>query len=148
MPITPAANFRRAAAAAVCFNAEGRVLLQRRIDNGRWALPGGAIETGETAEQAVVREVKEETGYAVAVQRLVGIYSNPEHTTLTYRDGNTVGYVSVLFECVVFGGSAAVSDESSEVGWFPPGELPQSFQSGHRLRIQDALARAGAAFYR
>ena len=93
MPITPAAKFRRAAAAAVCFDLQGAILLQRRIDNGNWALPGGAIEIGETAEQAVVREVKEETGYEAAVVRLIGIYSAPEHTTLTYPDGNTVGYV-------------------------------------------------------
>ena len=50
----------------------------------------------ETAEQAVIREVKEETGYEVCVIRLVGIYSDPRHTTMTYPDGNTVFYVSIL----------------------------------------------------
>ena len=53
-----------------------------------------------------------------------------------------------LFECVITGGLATVSDESSEVGWFPSGELPQPIQSGHVTRIEDAKVQRVAAFYR
>ncbi len=148
MPIPDPARLRRSAAAAVVFDKQGRILLHQRTDNGKWGLPGGAIEVGETADQTIVREVLEETGYEVRVVRLVGVYSDPQHTTMTYPDGNTVSYVSVLFECEPTGGTAALSDESSAVDWFPPDALPQPFHAGHIPRVQDALARQEAAFYR
>jgi ADP-ribose pyrophosphatase YjhB (NUDIX family) len=139
---------RRTATAAVIFDPQGRILLQRRSDNGNWALPGGTMETGETADECVVREVQEETGYEVKVLRVIGVYSDPKHTTITYPDGNTVAYVSILFECVVTGGAPALSDESTAVDWFSPDALPRPFHSGHLPRIHDALARQEAAFYR
>jgi 8-oxo-dGTP diphosphatase len=74
---------RRATACAVVRDGAGRVLLQRRRDNDQWALPGGAIEEGETAAEAVAREVEEETGCRAEVLRLVGVYSVPSKTTVT-----------------------------------------------------------------
>lgn len=148
MPAPDPSRIRRTATAAVVFNSEGRLLLHQRTDNGKWALPGGTMETGERADETIVREVKEETGYDVEVIRLVGIYSDPAHTTITYPDGNTVSYVSLLFECRLLGGEAALSDESSAVDWFDPNALPEPFYAGHLPRVQDALARREAAFYR
>jgi len=148
MPRPDLSRIRWTAAAAVVFDSGGRILLIRRSDNGRWALPGGTMETGETADQAVVREVKEETGYDVRVRRLVGVYSEPEHTTITYPDGNTVAYVSILFECEITGGTAELSDESTAVEWHSPEALPEPFHSGHRPRVLDAMQRQEAAFYR
>jgi ADP-ribose pyrophosphatase YjhB (NUDIX family) len=148
MPKPDLTRLRRTTAAAVVFDAQGRLLLHRRSDNGHWALPGGALETGETAEQSIIREVKEETGYDVKVIRLIGIYSDPRHTTITYPEGDTVSYVSLLFECAVVGGAPALSDESTAVDWFPPDALPQPFHAGHIPRVQDAVARQIAAFYR
>ena len=106
------------------------------------------METGETADECVVREVQEETGYEVKVLRVIGVYSDPKHTTITYPDGNTVAYVSILFECTAVGGAPALSDESTAVDWFPPDRLPQPVHAGHIPRVQDALARQVAAFYR
>ena len=120
-------------------DAHGRVLLHRRLDNGRWGLPGGGIERGETAEQAVVREVREETGEEVEAERLVGVYSDPELTSITYPDGNTVAYVALAFGCRVLGGAPALSDETLEVGWRDALALPDSVTPGHRERIRDAL---------
>jgi mutator protein MutT len=137
----------RTAACAIVFDGQGRVLLHRRTDNGRWALPGGAIEIGETAEQAVVREVEEETGYKVSVVRLIGIYSDPLHTTITYPDGNVNAYVAIAFECRVVGGSPATSDETSAVDWFKRDALPPAFHPGHLPRLADALSGQIAAFY-
>ena len=148
MPAPDPARCRRAAAAAVVFDEAGRILLHRRTDNGNWGLPGGALEIGESADQCVVREVKEETGFDVEVVRLIGIYSDPSHTTITYPDGNTVAYVSILFEGRVTGGTATLCDESAAIDWFDPRELPQPFHTGHLPRVQDALARQIAAFYR
>ncbi len=139
---------RRGAAAAAIFDDQGRILLHQRTDNGRWALPGGTMETGETADQCVIREVKEETGFDVEVVRLIGVYSDPVHTTITYPDGNTIAYVSLLFECRVLGGKATLCDESAAIDWFDPRALPQPFHPGHIPRVADALARQTAAFYR
>ena len=139
---------RRGAAAAAIFDDQGRILLHQRTDNGRWALPGGTMETGETADQCVIREVKEETGFDVEVVRLIGVYSDPVHTTITYPDGNTIAYVSLLFECRVLGGEATLCDESAAIDWFDPRDLPQPFHPGHIPRVADALSRQTAAFYR
>ena len=61
------------AAYAVIRHVSGQVLLTRRRESGDWVLPGGSVEQRETAWEAVVREVAEETGLDVAVERLVGI---------------------------------------------------------------------------
>lgn len=148
MPIPDPNRLRRTATAAVVFDEKGRLLLHQRSDNGHWALPGGTMETGERADETIVREVKEETGYDTEVVRLVGVYSDPEHTTITYPDGNTVHYVSILFELRVTGGEPALSDETLAVDWFAPDQLPQPFHAGHVPRVQDALAKQVAAFYR
>jgi ADP-ribose pyrophosphatase YjhB (NUDIX family) len=148
MPAPDPARIRRTATTAVVFDSAGRLLLQRRTDNGNWALPGGTMEIGERADECIVREVQEETGYEVEVVRLVGIYSDPVHTTMTYPDGNTVAYVSALFECRVLGGEPKLSEETSAVNWFDPTALPTPFQPGHVPRVQDALARRKAAFFR
>lgn len=148
MPAPDFNRLRRSATCAIVFDDAGRVLLHRRTDNGHWALPGGAIEVGETADQTIVREVEEETGYRMKVVRLVGVYSDPVHTTITYPDGNVNAYVAIAFECRVIGGSSALSDESSAVEWFDVRALPPDFYPGHIPRLQDALANQAAAFYR
>jgi mutator protein MutT len=139
---------RHAAACAVIFDSRGRILLQQRSDNGRWSLPGGAIEHGETAAAAVVREVEEETGLTVEVVRLFGVYSDPAHTTVRYPDGNTVSYIALAFECRVVAGELCTSDESMAVAWCDPRNLPQPLNDKHLPRISDAQARQTAAFFR
>lgn len=148
MPRPDPNRLRRAATTAAVFDDQGRLLLQRRTDNGNWCLPGGSMEIGETAEESIVREVKEETGYDAEVKRLTGIYSDPELTTISYPNGDVAAYVSLTFECRVLGGEPMLSDETSEVGWFSARELPQPFQPGHVIRVQDALAGQAAAFFR
>jgi 8-oxo-dGTP pyrophosphatase MutT (NUDIX family) len=148
MPIPDSKRLRRATVCAVVFDESGKVLLHQRTDNGRWALPGGAIETGQTAEDATVREVKEETGYDVRVTKLFGVYSTPENTTITYPNGDVVAYVNIAFECELLGGERALNDESSAIDWFDPEKLPEPFHASHAERIGDAVARSERAFYR
>ncbi len=148
MPIPDPKRLRRTGVVAIVFNAQGHILLHRRTDNHQWCLPGGSIEIGETAGQTAVREVREETGYDVEVVRLIGIYSDPKNTTIRYPNGDIVAYVSLAFECKLVGGTAALSDESSAVEWFHPAKLPEPFLPNHVIRVQDALARQTAAFFR
>jgi 8-oxo-dGTP diphosphatase len=126
----------------------GRVLLQRRSDNGYWNLPGGGLELGESLAQACLREVREETGLEIEIVRLIGVYSAPEMTTMRYPDGRVIQYVTGLFECRVTGGKLELDHESTALDWFDPLELPTPFSPNHIPRIRDALAGVVAAFWR
>ena len=148
MPKPDPSRTRRVGADAVLFDDRGRVLLQCRADFRKWGLPGGSIEVGETLEQAVLREVKEETGYDAALVRLVGAYSEPSHTTTHYPSGDVVHYVSLTFECRIVGGRPKMDSESTAMAWFSPDDLPADLLEDHRPRIRDAAARQVAAFVR
>lgn len=114
----------------------GRVLLIRRGRppfEGRWALPGGFVEIGETVEEACIRETREETGVDVEIESILGVFSRPD------RDprGHTV---SIVFRCRPVGGSAAGGDDAAEARWFGPEEakaLPLAFDHA------EIVARAG-----
>jgi len=138
----------RPGVAAVILTTDG-VLLQRRDDNGKWGLPGGGVEPGESVRAAIIREVREETGLEVEPLRLVGVYSDPvHHQIVTYPDGNVIHYVSSVFECAIRGGELACGVESLELGFFPPGALPDDTLPIARIRIDDAVARQVGAFIR
>ncbi len=133
----------------VVFNERGEILLQKRSDNGFWALPGGAVDVGESVEQGVIREDFEETGLHVTVKRMVGIYSDPKlYVIASYPGGDVVHYVTMLFECERQSGELAISEESTDIGYFPPDRLPQNILLSHVLRIQDTLANQVLPFIR
>jgi glycerol-1-phosphatase len=149
-PDAKKATALRVGASALIRDARGHILLQRRSDNGRWGLPGGSVEIGEAVAAAVVREVQEETGLAVRVDRLVGVYSDPAFQVVRYADGNVVHYVSLFFACALLGGTLhTVADaETLELAFFDPAGLPPDLLPLHRIRIQDGLADQAAAFIR
>src|SRR2546428_4821725 len=131
----------RPGVSAIILTPEG-LLLQRRSDNGLWGLPGGAVEPGESVSEAVIREVREETGLEVAPLRLVGVYSAPAiGQVVTYPDGNVIHYVSASFECRIVGGALACGHESLELCWFDPPALPAAMVEMHHVRVTDSLAR-------
>lgn len=138
----------RASVSAVVFDRRGRLLLQQRSDGGQWGLPGGAVEIGESVHDAVIREVREETGLHVAVRRLVGVYSDPAWQVVRYPDGNVWHYVSVCFECAVRGGELSTCDETLALWYVSPSRLPATLLANHRIRIRDARRRRSAAFVR
>ena len=138
----------RPTVSAVIFDRKGRLLLQQRSDGGQWGLPGGKMEIGESATQAVVREVKEETGLEVRTRRLIGVYSDPALQVVRYPDGNVWHYVSVCFECTVRGGTLTTCDETLALDYFPLRRLPDTLLANHRIRIRDARARRTAAYAR
>ena len=137
------------AAAAVILDEASRVLLIRRGDGRGWALPGGFMEPGERIVDCLVREVQEETGLEVEPVHLVGLYSDPAHTHITYPNGDQVHFVSATFRCRVVGGELrADGDESLEVAYIALADLPDPGVCDHALRIQYAPAERDAAFCR
>ncbi|MFJ9458089.1 NUDIX domain-containing protein [Kitasatospora sp. NPDC101447] len=136
-PDAPAANSLVPAASVVVVDDAGRVLLQRRTDNGMWALPGGTMDIGESIAGCGIRETREETGIDIEITGIVGTYTDPRHV-FAYDDGEVRQEFSVCLLGRPLGGELRVSDESYEVAWFAPAEtdgLPMV--SNIRRRLAD-----------
>ncbi len=112
-----------------------RVLLILRRDFRVWALPGGAVDTGESLSQAAMREAREETGLVVALSRLVGFYSRPDWCNGGDTDALYVAHPTS-------GQFIGESEEVSAIGLFDPDDLPQPIVGWHRERIRDAVSGA------
>lgn len=131
----------RIGCSAIIFDAKReKVLLTRRTDNGRWCLPGGGMESGESVAEACEREVWEETGLKVRVKRLLGVYSNPDQLVI-YNDGNKVFMVVLNFEVEIIEGELGLSNETTEVGYFSLAEMENMLMHGqHKNRVEDAIS--------
>lgn len=146
--IAKQAKIRTGCSAMIFDDTRQKVLLTRRTDNGRWCLPGGGIDSGESAEEACVREVWEETGLQSRVTRLIGIYTDP-HMIVEYADGNRNQIIALSFEVEATGGTLSLSDETTAYGYFSRDEMKQiDLMEHHRLRIDDAFKNQDAAFIR
>ncbi len=133
--------------AIVYHDAAQKVLLTQRTDNGRWCLPGGRLDPGESVEECCVREVLEETGLIVEVRKMVGVYSNP-HMLVEYAD-NSVQILGLCFEVVVTGGVLRLSDETTAYGYFSLDEMENmDVMENHHERIVDAMAQQIQPFLR
>lgn len=117
---------------AVVVRDDGRVLVIKRSDDGKWVPPGGVLELGETPQDGLVREVLEETGYKVEPGPLTGVYKNMR-----------LGIVSLAFRCRVVGGEAATSDESDAVRWMTRDEVEREVTEARAVRVFDALSVEG-----
>ncbi len=128
-------------AGAIIPDEQGRVLLQRRGDRGVWGLPGGALELGESAEEAVIREVREETGLEVRVERLVGVYTKYFDT---YPNGDQAQTIVFAFACSAVGGPLRVDGgETLELRYFAPDEAPIYNEQGRDAVADWAAGRVG-----
>ena len=115
---------------AIIFDEQGQVLLGHRRDMDLWNLPGGRVEAGEMPDQGIVREVLEETGLEVRVEKLVGIYGKEDRDELIF-----------LFRCTITGGKLRQHTSETDANrYFPPAALPVNLIPKHRERILDALA--------
>jgi 8-oxo-dGTP diphosphatase len=121
--------------AAAARTADGRWLLVRRADIGKWALPGGTLEWGETLRTSIVRELAEEAGVErCSVGRLVGVYSRPD------RDPRMHG-VTVVVECAIDPPTREPDNplEILEARLFRAADLPMDLAMGMRDMLDAAL---------
>jgi ADP-ribose pyrophosphatase YjhB (NUDIX family) len=148
---TPAAHDVLPAAFAAVRNSAGKLLLVRRIDDGNWELPGGRIEVGESAVDAVVREVAEESGITLEITGLAGVYSDPTHV-LVDPGGIVHQQLAICFHA----GPASRADggrprpdgiETDAAAWFDTSEIADlRIHPAMRLRIDNAVRAPGESF--
>jgi ADP-ribose pyrophosphatase YjhB (NUDIX family) len=135
-PAAPEANSMVPSVNVVVTNSAGAILLIRRSDNQNWAVPGGAIDLGESMVQAGVRETKEETGIDCEITGLVGIYTDPKHQILYTSNGEVRQEFSIVLTARATGGTPTRSDESSDVRWVAREDLGEyAMDRSMRLRL-------------
>jgi len=141
-PEAPKANSLVPSVNVVVVNDAGEILMIRRTDNDNWAVPGGAIDLGESVAQAAVRETREESGIECEITGVVGIYSDPKHVILYTRNGEVRQEFSIVLTARPLSGQPTPSSESSEVRWIPVDNVPEyTMDRSMRIRINDYLAR-------
>jgi ADP-ribose pyrophosphatase YjhB (NUDIX family) len=124
----------------VAFDDAGRVLLIKRADNGRWAIPGGVAEVGSTPSVNALRELHEETGFTAKLEGLVGIYDNKFFASMAAYQ-----FYVVCFRGRITGGEATPSVETPEVAFFPPDAPPADMSELQRAMLRDAVAAGDPA---
>lgn len=115
--------------AGVTLDSHGRVLLIKRRDNHQWQAPGGVLELSETFEDGVTREVFEETGVHVEVERLTGVYKNLPR-----------GVVALVYRCHAVEGTPTKCQESEDVAWVDLGEVDKRMTPAFAIRVKDATS--------
>ena len=123
---------------AIIFDAQSRVLLCHRRDMDAWNLPGGGVERGELPTEAVIREVQEETGLEVAIERLLGVYGKL----------NKPNELVFSFLCHVTGGELTLTDETDDTRYFSIESIPSNTSPRQVERIYDALNLPSQPFFR
>lgn len=114
--------------AAAVVRDDGRVLAIQRRDNAHWEPPGGVLELDETIEDGLRREVREETGIEVEVERLAGVYKNME-----------LGVVALVFRCRPSVGEPASTREAASVAWLDRDEVSERMDPAYAVRLIDAV---------
>jgi 8-oxo-dGTP pyrophosphatase MutT (NUDIX family) len=139
----------RVGCSAVIFDAKRKkVLLTKREDNAQWCLPSGGMEPGESASEACIREVLEETGLKIEVVRLIGIYTTPSEL-IEYQDGTRVQLVALHFEGKVLEGELSLSDETTDYNYFSFEQINNlDLMINHKQRIIDTFSEKRTTFIR
>lgn len=133
---------------------DGKILLTRRSavirEPGKWCLPGGHLDGGESWVDAVRRETREEVGLEIVSERLVGLYSDPALTVTEQplEKGHHGQFVVALFLVTEFRGEVRPSHEVDAWEWFSPERLPSPMIKSHPIRVEDAFRFEGEVFVR
>jgi len=135
-PDAPAANSMVPSVNVAVEDGAGHILLICRTDNGNWALPGGAVDLGESLSQAAIRETKEESGVDCEITGLSGIYTDPGHVLLYTSNGEVRQEFSIVLTARATGGEPTPSDETSQVRWVSVEEVDvYKMDPSMRLRV-------------
>jgi ADP-ribose pyrophosphatase YjhB (NUDIX family) len=125
---TPKVDVRGAA-----FDEAGRILMVREVaDGGRWTLPGGWADVNMTVAESAVKEMREESGYAVRVRKLAAVWDR----TRQGHPPTVFSCCKFFFVCDILGGAPATGLETSEIGWFAEDALPQDLSLGRVMPEQ------------
>ncbi|MDQ1292840.1 MAG: hypothetical protein QG608_721 [Actinomycetota bacterium] len=122
-PDAPAANSLVPSANVIVTDNTGRILMIHRSDNDNWAVPGGAMDLGESMTDCAIRETREETGITCEITGLVGIYTDPRHLIHYTSDGETRQEFSIVFTARPLTGEPTPSSESRQVVWVDRDQL-------------------------
>ncbi len=116
---------------------QGKILLQKRADDGKWGYHGGAVEIDESVEDAARREVKEELNLELDELRLLGVYSGPEYHHV-YPNGDETASIDIVYVCGKYHGEMRLQpEEVTEARWFGRDELPENLSANDRQPILD-----------
>ena len=107
---------------------EGKILFQRRADNGKWGLIGGLLELNETYEEAAIREIREETGLEVKLESFLGIFHNHD---MIWPNGDRAHVISACYTASIVKGEPRIDEESFELRFFGKDEIPPLFAQDH-----------------
>lgn len=129
---------------AIIINDAGKILLAFHLDRQVWGTIGGAIDPFEKPEEAVIREVKEETGLTVEVERLVGVFSGPEFL-VEYPNGDRTVYLAVAYLCRIIAGEPQPDgEEVSDIRYFSLSELTGLPMPAHvQILVQAGMKAIG-----
>jgi mutator protein MutT len=132
-------------AVACITNDEGKILLQKRTASGHaWGFPGGALEIGESAEQTVIREVREETGLSIHVDSLIGVYTKYFDV---YPNGDKAQTIVFFFGCSALDGDLSTDrEETFDLAFFDPHKAPRLFNQQHRDMLADYIEHKRGVF--
>jgi ADP-ribose pyrophosphatase YjhB (NUDIX family) len=134
-PDAPRANSIVPSVNVAVTNDADEVLLIRRSDNDNWALPGGAVDLGESLTQAAVRETREETGVDCDITGLSGIYTDPGHVLLYTSNGEARQEFSIVLTARAISGQPTPSSETSVVRWVAQGDL-ETYEMDPSMRLR------------
>ena len=112
---------------------DGKILFQRRTDNGQWGLIGGLVEMNETYEEAALREIREETGLEVKLTSFLGIFHNHD---MVWSNGDAAHVISAMFTAEIVSGEPRIDEESFELRFFGTDELPDLFAEDHIAALE------------
>lgn len=144
-PSAPTANSLVPSVNVIVIDDAGRLLMIRRTDNGNWAVPGGAIDLGESMVDAAIRETIEETGIVCEITGIDGIYTDPRHLIHYTSNDEVRQEFSIVLTGRPTGGEPTPSSESSEVHWVEPAAVADlQMHRSMRMRIEHYLKGDGA----
>ena len=137
------------AVAAAIFNENGEILLQKRRDVNKWCIISGHVEFGETIENAILREIEEETNVKASIVRFIGSYSSPASQTYQYKD-KTVQYITSYFEARLTDTIRTdfSNNETQELKFFSTENIPDDLALLNSNWLADALNKKETVFVR